>query len=359
MSDLRVDAPAEVRFLFQQSQKAICRRARDVPRHPRGHVRAGVLGGDECRRQRTITQAFVDNVSKEIVWLDVPGPGGGGGGGGNQQPEPVKKAELKGKEKITVPVEKPPAMEPPKEKPPEHPIQNLTIPAQTLASADLAQAGAIEGIPTSESLGLGRGGGAGTGQGTGIGPGQGSGLGPGWGGGTGGGAYRPGQRRRNAEAAQGSEAAVHGAGDARENSGRSAARVRRSARRERWGTSASCARWTRRSVSIRKPSRPRVSGDSRPARGRASRFRCSSRSRSPSRCARDVLADRRSVESKRKRKAREDRSSRAFLLSHFLLRLSSFQFRVSTFRPCRRRRGRRASPLPSSLQEARRRALRS
>ena len=68
----------------------------------------------------------------------------------------------------------------------------MTIPAQTLASADLAQAGAIEGIPTSESLGLGSGGGAGTGQGTGIGPGQGSGLGPGWGGGTGGGAYRPG-----------------------------------------------------------------------------------------------------------------------------------------------------------------------
>ena len=81
-----------------------------------------------------------------------------------KSPEPVKKVELKGKEKITVPVEKPPAMEQPKEKPPEDPIQNLTIPAQTLASADLAQAGAMEGIPTSESLGLGRGGGAGTGR---------------------------------------------------------------------------------------------------------------------------------------------------------------------------------------------------
>ena len=136
------------------------------------------------------TAALVENVSKEIVWLDVPGPGGGGGGGGNQRLEPVKKAELKGQDKLTVPVAKPPAMEPPKEKPPETPIQNLTIPAQTLASADLALAGAIEGIPSSESLGLGTGGGAGTGQGTGIGPGQGSGLGPGWGGGTGGGAYR-------------------------------------------------------------------------------------------------------------------------------------------------------------------------
>ena len=63
-----------------------------------------------------------------------------------------------------MPVEKPPAMEQPKEKPPEDPLQNLTIPAQTLASADLAQAGAMEGIPTSDSLGLGRGGGAGTGR---------------------------------------------------------------------------------------------------------------------------------------------------------------------------------------------------
>ena len=50
----------------------------------------------------------------------------------------------------------------------------------------------MEGIPTSDSLGLGRGGGAGTGVGTGIGPGRGSGLGDGYGGGTGGGAYRPG-----------------------------------------------------------------------------------------------------------------------------------------------------------------------
>jgi protein TonB len=137
-----------------------------------------------------VTHAF-DRLNDQIVWLDVPGPGGGGGGGGNESPEPIKKAELKGEDKITVPVQKPPAIEQPKETPP-NPVQNLTIPAQTLASADLAAAGAIEGIPTSESLGLGRGGGAGTGQGTGIGPGQGSGLGPGYGGGTGGGAYRPG-----------------------------------------------------------------------------------------------------------------------------------------------------------------------
>ena len=44
----------------------------------------------------------------EIIWLNSPGPGGGGGGGGNKSPDPPKKAELPGKEKITVPVAKPP-----------------------------------------------------------------------------------------------------------------------------------------------------------------------------------------------------------------------------------------------------------
>jgi periplasmic protein TonB len=135
---------------------------------------------------------LINESNKDIVWLDMPGPGGGGGGGGNKSPEPVQKAQDIGKDKITVPVVKKPDMEMPREKPEENPVQNLTIPAATLAAADLTVAGAMEGIPTSESLGLGKGGGAGTGSGTGIGPGQGSGLGPGFGGGTGGGVWRPG-----------------------------------------------------------------------------------------------------------------------------------------------------------------------
>ena len=192
MSDLRADAPAEVRFLFQDARNKRSAGAFAVSLGVHAGMFALViwLAMNPSVRD-TATQAFND-LNDQIIWLDVPGPGGGGGGGGNQSPEPVKKVELKGKDKITVPVEKPPAMEQPKDKPPEDPIQNLTIPAQTLASADLAQAGAMEGIPTSDSLGLGRGGGAGTGVGTGIGSGRGSGLGEGWGGGTGGGAYRPG-----------------------------------------------------------------------------------------------------------------------------------------------------------------------
>jgi periplasmic protein TonB len=190
MSDLRANAPPEVQFLFQQSQKRSAG-ALAVSLAIHGAMFGlAVWIALNPSVQRTTT-SLINEVNKEIVWLDVPGPGGGGGGGGNKMPEPVKKAELKGKDKITVPVEKPPAIEP-KPKPPESPIQNLNIPAQTLAAADLAAAGAIEGIPTSESLGLGQGGGAGTGEGTGIGPGRGSGLGDGYGGGTGGGAYRPG-----------------------------------------------------------------------------------------------------------------------------------------------------------------------
>lgn len=191
MSDLRADAPVEVRFLFQDTQKRSAG-ALAVSLGIHGAMFALAVWVAMHPSVVPMTTQALDRLNDQIVWLDVPGPGGGGGGGGNQSPEPVKKVELKGKEKITVPVEKPPAMEQPKEKPPENPIQNLTIPAQTLASADLAQAGAMEGIPSSESLGLGRGGGAGTGAGTGIGPGRGSGLGEGWGGGTGGGAYRPG-----------------------------------------------------------------------------------------------------------------------------------------------------------------------
>lgn len=135
-------------------------------------------------------QLLPDAPLSDIVWLNIPGPGGGGGGGGNKAPEPPRKAEAPGKEKITVPVEKKPApVETPKEPPPEQ----LTIPAKSLADATQQLPGVITPAPTvTESAGSGAGGGAGTGSGTGVGSGQGSGLGAGFGGGTGGGAFRPG-----------------------------------------------------------------------------------------------------------------------------------------------------------------------
>jgi TonB family protein len=136
-----------------------------------------------------------DLPNKDIIWLSEPGPGGGGGGGGNKMKEPPRKAELPGKDKITVPVQKPPKLEPPQQvKKEPDPIAQLNIPAKELAAAQDSLPGAIEAPqgPPTLSQGSGSGGGAGTGTGTGIGPGSGSGLGPGSGGGTGGGTYRPG-----------------------------------------------------------------------------------------------------------------------------------------------------------------------
>jgi TonB family protein len=139
------------------------------------------------------TAAFLPNLlNSDIVWLAEPGPGGGGGGGGNKMPDPPRQAELKGKDKITVPVEKPPAVEPPKPKEEPPKIEQVMIPAQTLAAAENMQPGIIDTGPPTPSQGSGTAGGAGTGRGTGIGPGSGSGLGPGSGGGTGGGVYQPG-----------------------------------------------------------------------------------------------------------------------------------------------------------------------
>ena len=135
-----------------------------------------------------------ERLPANIVWLSEPGPGGGGGGGGNQSPEPPKKAEVPGKQAISVPVTRP---EPPKpvQKPPEEPPDPmLNIPAKTLGDTAQLNPGLLESAMAASTLsqGTGTGGGGGTGEGTGIGSGRGSGLGEGSGGGTGGGYYRPG-----------------------------------------------------------------------------------------------------------------------------------------------------------------------
>jgi TonB family protein len=138
-----------------------------------------------------------DEPSNQIVWIAQPGPGGGGGGGGNQMKEPPRKAEDPGKDKITVPVTKPPKLEVQQQAKVEpDPVPMLNIPAKPLSSSatDMVLPGAIDSPPgpPTVSQGSGSGGGAGSGRGTGIGSGTGSGLGPGYGGGTGGGAYKPG-----------------------------------------------------------------------------------------------------------------------------------------------------------------------
>lgn len=124
------------------------------------------------------------NQKPNMIFLDIPGPGGGGGGG-NKKPDPPRKAELPGREKITVPAAKPPKIDnplPPKDEPKVQP--QLNIPVVAAAAGIQEMPGALSGLPATPSTG--------SGTGTGSGPGTGSGLGPGSGGGTGGGVYRPG-----------------------------------------------------------------------------------------------------------------------------------------------------------------------
>ncbi len=185
---------AHVPFLFEQQQKRL---APAFFVSWAFHAFVVVLGYLLLRAGGQVVQRAVlpEWNSNQIIWLDQPGPGGGGGGGGNQMKEPPRKAELPGKDKITVPVAKPPSVEPLQQARKEpNPVEELVIPAKSLAAATDSLPGALEAPPGPPTLsqGSGSGGGSGTGRGSGIGPGDGSGLGPGSGGGTGGGVYQPG-----------------------------------------------------------------------------------------------------------------------------------------------------------------------
>ncbi len=230
---------------------------------------------------RTVTPALLpDQPNTNIIWLSQPGPGGGGGGGGNRMKDPPRQAEMPGKDKITVPVSKPPKMEMQEVKKEPDPVAQLNIPAKSLAAAQDSLPGAIEAPPGPPTLsqGSGSGGGAGTGTGTRRRP-----------------RHRFGSRswqwrrhrrrrlssrqRRHASARAARRAsAVHLGRDARQGSGHRAARVRGQAGRQRR---------RRAGDSLARPDvRPRpagsqrrhASGASRPAPGSASRSPCSSRS---------------------------------------------------------------------------------
>src|SRR3954464_11038014 len=186
--------PVEIPFLFEQQQKRI-------PSALAGSLASHVvfalliIFGVRYGAAKTITAPLLpEQPNTNIIWLSEPGPGGGGGGGGNKMKEPPRQAEMPGKDKITVPVTKPPKMEMQEVKKEPDPVAQLNIPAKSLAAAQDSLPGAIEAPPGPPTLsqGSGSGGGAGTGTGSGVGPGTGSGLGPGSGGGTGGGVYRPG-----------------------------------------------------------------------------------------------------------------------------------------------------------------------
>ena len=177
--------PAEVHFQFEQQQQRL---GGALGASVLAHAAflgllllAFKLAPDPVRRA-----LLPDRLLNDLVWLSQPGPGGGGGGG-NKSPDPPKKAELPGQEKITVPAVKP---EPTPEKKEEAPVEELNIPAQTMAADISPSPGVIDSSTVdTTSTGSGSGGGGGSGQG--------SGLGVGSGGGTGGGVYRMGNGVEN------------------------------------------------------------------------------------------------------------------------------------------------------------------
>src|SRR5437773_4183308 len=191
---LEGDHPVDVPFLFEQREKRI---APAFLGSLASHVAFGLLFVFLIRyssNTTTVAAVLPEPPNANIIWLSQPGPGGGGGGGGNRMKEPPRQAELPGKDKLTVPVSKPPKVEMQQVKNEPDPVAQLNIPAKSTAAALDSLPGAIQAPPGPPTLsqGSGTGGGAGTGTGTGVGPGSGSGLGPGSGGGTGGGVYRPG-----------------------------------------------------------------------------------------------------------------------------------------------------------------------
>src|SRR4029079_5154967 len=93
----------------------------------------------------TVAAVLPDQPNANIIWLNEPGPGGGGGGGGNRMKEPPRKAELPGKDKLTVPVATPPSLKAPQQAKVEpNPIEHLEIPARPLAASTDSLPGVIE-----------------------------------------------------------------------------------------------------------------------------------------------------------------------------------------------------------------------
>tara|TARA_B100001123_G_scaffold397339_2_gene480503 strand:- start:4340 stop:5200 length:861 start_codon:yes stop_codon:yes gene_type:complete len=131
-----------------------------------------------------------------LVWIPEEGPGGGGGGGGSESVEPPQLIEVEGEGEsdISLSVQEEIDFSTDDTPPDLLEIQEINIPALTMASAPVNRAGLLDGLESAgtNSQGSGLGGGAGEGVGTGAGPGSGPGLGPGEGGGVGGGVYRPG-----------------------------------------------------------------------------------------------------------------------------------------------------------------------
>jgi protein TonB len=141
----------------------------------------------------TVSPMPKTDASPHIIWIDQRGLALGGGASGDRMPQPPRRAQLPGKDALTVPVGRRPSIEPtPAPDPPR--LQQIILPAVATAAGLQEMVGIVSSMPSAptDSLGPGSGGAAGTGKGPGSGGGDGPGLNDGRNGGTGGEVYQAG-----------------------------------------------------------------------------------------------------------------------------------------------------------------------
>jgi protein TonB len=117
-------------------------------------------------RDAAPAEASNDRPRQTIIWRVVPGPAGGGSAGGDLQPP--RRAQLAGKDRVTIAAK--PREAPAETAPDDVPVALPTIDAAPLANATQALPGSITGQLTTGSRGPGDGGGGDTGKGPGYGP---------------------------------------------------------------------------------------------------------------------------------------------------------------------------------------------
>ena len=128
-------------------------------------------------RQRDSAGSTAADLSAltQLVWVPVSGGGGGGGGGGNQTPEPSRRLQRSGTDRVTTPAVRASLVE--SREPAPEPELAIVTPTLSLAADSLTLPGAMDRASFSiDSLGPGNLGGADTGRGGGIGPGNGPGI---------------------------------------------------------------------------------------------------------------------------------------------------------------------------------------
>ena len=152
-----------------------------------------IVGAGHRRFQPTTIDVPAAAVPAHIVWLAQRGNGNGGGSGGDQRPEPPRRAQRSGRDRVTVAVARPRSLEATPNALEPNPLDALVIPAVPMSAGFATLVGAIDGLNlTGLSQGPGDSGGAGTRRGRGDGDGDGDGVGRGGPFGAGDGPYRPG-----------------------------------------------------------------------------------------------------------------------------------------------------------------------